>query len=134
MNLRSNAAYEEFQELTFKKKKKLKQTKEPTSMAEKQELQHLFGELKDSLTNELQKLRVELKEFRQDCDKNINIIMQQTADLRKDMDQIGGRVVELEDRVSTLEEAGANNKTTMETMKSQVAQMGENIVCLLFDI
>lgn len=127
MNLRSNDTNAEFQELTFKKKKKLKQTKESTRMAEKQELQHLFGELKDSLTNELQGLRLELKEFRQDCDRNIKIIMQQTVDLRKDMDQIGGRVAELEERVSSLDDAGFNNKTTMESMKSQITQMTEQM-------
>lgn len=96
-------------------------------MAEKHELQKLFGELKDSLTNELQGLRSELKEFRQDCDRDIKTIMQQTADLRKDMERIGGRVDELEARVSSLDDDGTNNNKLMVSMKCRVEQLTEQM-------
>ena len=53
--------------------------------------------------------------------------MQQTADLRKDMEQIGGRVDGLEARVSSLDDDGTNNNTLMVSMKSRVEQLTEQM-------
>ncbi|KAL7402183.1 hypothetical protein ABVT39_010994 [Epinephelus coioides] len=99
MILCSGGASKDSAEIKFKENiKKEKSEKYTKGMVEKREIQQLFGELKDSLTKEFKELRVELKEFRQDTERDIKTIMQQTADLRNNLDLIVTRVNQLETR------------------------------------
>ena len=62
----------------------------------------MFADLKGSLTKEIQEFRDESKAFQERTDKDIKIIMDQTAELRKDVEKTEKRVSCLESRVSCL--------------------------------
>lgn len=92
-------------------------------MAEKCEIQQLL--LKDSLTKEFKEMRVELKEFRQDTEQKTT--MQQTADLRNNMDLIVTQVDQLETRVSSLDNAEIINQKKAEAIISRVDKLTEQM-------
>lgn len=127
MNLRSGIN-KDFHELQPKKKKPTKKhtgEDETRSMAAQGEMHKLFAELKESLCQEFQVLKMELKDFRRETERDIQKIMQQTADLNEKVNATTTRVEHLESRVSDLDDAGANNQQTMEWMKSRIDELIE---------
>ncbi|KAL7381300.1 hypothetical protein ABVT39_003530 [Epinephelus coioides] len=134
MNLRSGGASKDSAEIKFKENiKKEKSEKNAKGMVEKREIQQLFGELKDSLTKEFKELQVELKEFCQDTERDIKTIMQQTADLRNNLDLIVTRVDQLETRNMLLRVSfGGEQKYVRLSDLTLDALMKE--VCLKFNI
>lgn len=128
MNLRSGM-HKEFHKLEARKKKKLtnKQTEVDNSMAaaSQEEMHKLFADLKESLNQQFHGLNKELIDFRQNTERDIQKIMQQTADLKQKMNATITRVDQLETRVSDLDDAGANNQQTMGQMKSQIDELVE---------
>ncbi|KAL7402902.1 hypothetical protein ABVT39_021457 [Epinephelus coioides] len=128
MNLRSGGASKDSAEIKFKENiKKEKSEKNAKGMVEKCEIQQLFGQLKDSLTEEFKELRVELKEFRQDTERDIKTIMQQTADLLNNLDLIVTRVNQLETRVSSLDDTEIINQKKAEAIISRVDELIEQM-------
>lgn len=75
-------------------------------------------ELKNSLTKEFKELRDDLKEFRQDTVRVIETVMQQTTDLRQNLEMTRTHMDHLEVRVSELDDAENNLQKTAEFLRS----------------
>lgn len=101
----------------LKKQATKKQTAQDVcSMAERSEIKQLFVQF--TLLKELKELEDEPKDFCRDTERDIRVIMQQTADLNQKLELTAARVDQLEARVSYLDDAEIENQKTMKWVKS----------------
>lgn len=128
MNLRSACEDAELQELKFEKKnKKKKKTTEDKGMAEKGDIKEMFEQLKESLLKEFKELKVELKEFRQENERDIKLLMEKITEMRENLESMGSRVNKLEDRVSFLDDSEMKNQVLTEAMQSRLDKLTEQV-------
>lgn len=123
MNLRSGT----FMKFDYQPKKKTERKKstapDARSMAEKNEIKQLFAELKETFAKEFKELKDELKDFRQETERDIRTIMQQTADLKQKLDSTITRVDQLEARVSILDDAEIESQATSKLVRIRIDEL-----------
>ena len=76
-----------------------------STMTNKEEMQKMFADLKDTLSKEIKEFRDDFRTFEQHTKKDIKTIMDQTADLRKDLEETEKR----ECKMSLRCHSGGNN-------------------------
>lgn len=123
MNLRSGLSVE----LKLLEKKNKRTNEDTCSMAKIAEIKQMFEELKESLGKEFQVLKDELKQFRNDTERDIKTIMEQTTDLRQKSEKTILRVDHLESRVSDIEDADAITQQTTKAVQSRVDALVEKV-------
>lgn len=121
MNLRSGTSVE----LKVRDKENKQTNKDACSMAKIAEIKQMFEELKDSLCKEFQEHKDELKQFRNDTERDIKTIMERTTDLRQKVEETIPRVDHLESRVSDIEDADINTQQTAKEVQSRVDALVE---------
>lgn len=67
-----------------------------STMAEMGEIKHLTLEMKESLSKEIKDFRKDIKEFRAETGKDIKMIMQQMAELCRDLNKTSDRLEQVE--------------------------------------
>ena len=95
-------------------------------MTDASEIKHLFADLKDSITGEIKALRAAFHEFRAETERDMKKIMQQTAELGRDTEMTNARVLELEARVSELEDESITHQKTLKQCNSLIVEMGDS--------
>lgn len=121
MNLRSGTLLE----LKTRDKKDKRMNEDACIMAKIAEIKQMFAELKDSLCKEFQELKDDLKQFRNDTERDIKTIMEQTTDLRQKVEETLLRVDHLESRLSDIEDADSTTQRTTKEEKLRVDALVE---------
>ena len=96
-------------------------------MADTSEVKQLIVKLKDSISGEIEDFRAEFKDFWVDTEQDIKKIMPQTTDLRQDAETMNTRVLELETRVSELEEKKLKHQKTLKHLNSHIIETGDQM-------
>lgn len=126
MNLRSAKEVTELHELKFEKKTKKKKNPEK-DMAATGDIQQMFDQLKESLLREFKDLKDELKEFRQESERDIKSLMQTTKETREKVESMGSRIDHLEERVSHLDDCEAGKDAITESMLSRIDKLTDQV-------
>lgn len=126
MNLRSGEITKP-ENLLLKKKKGHRANMQEITMTDKEELHQLFADLKTTFTKEITEFRDEFKAFQQDTKKDIKTIMEQTADLRHEIEKTAKWVDHLETRVSALDDAENVHQKQAKQMKTRMEELADQM-------
>ncbi len=126
MNLRSGASTEKVTTVAVRKKSANKHFATPAStMAEMAEIKHLMLEMKESLSKAFKDFRMDFKEFRAETEKDIKMIMQQTAELRCDLNKTSDRLEQVERQVGETQDTEILHHKTINYLVKKVSDMEE---------
>ncbi|CAJ1057728.1 uncharacterized protein LOC117557980 [Xyrichtys novacula] len=107
--------------------RELSQTAQGQTMTDAGEIKHLFADLKDSITGEIKALRAAFTEFRAETERDMKKVMQQNTELKRDAETTNARVLELEARVSELEDENVTHQKTVKQCNSLIVEMGDQM-------
>lgn len=105
----------------------LSRTAQEQTITDASEIKHLFADLKDSVAGEIKALRAAFNEFRAETERDMKKIMQQTTELRRDAETTNARVLELEARVSELEDESITQQKTLKQCNTLIVEMGDQM-------
>lgn len=135
MNLRSGETVDKIAQSKVKtiRNKQLTPRASPIpQMADMGEIKSLMVEMKDSISKEIKDFskeikdfRTEFKEFRAETEKDIKTIMQQTTELRLDLQKTSGRLEQVECRVGELHDTEILHHKSIKYLVNKVSDMEE---------